>query len=623
MRYGVSSFTPPTSGSTRSVTRPISASKPARTEDADAVDARAPGAALDLEDAALDALIARVEHARAHQLALSGEDLAQLLAALKTLAHLNERLDNSDLTIVKLKRLLGMTRSSESTRDVADKAGGNKDGDRKGGGRNKDGAGAGADDKKNQRGKGRGKGSGGRGPAKPRPKPAPPEVHQHPITGIEKGASCGDCGRGRLYKFEPATFTRVRGNPLYTTERHVMAQLRCNACQKVHTAELPSDVVADGGREQRYGWSAVALMGIMRYFSGEPFFRSMTIQGLLGLSLSASTIFDQCERLSTALNPVYKALKREAAKAAFMHIDDTTHRILEAQPVERTRNGVTRLRSGVYASALLALVHDPPRADGGGGAESDTERSIVVFRTDIGHAGEWLDEILGLRPAGMAAPVVMSDALSSNRTSGHEVVRAGCNAHARRGFHEVSDSYPDEALHALLLYQQVWVNDAHCREQKLSPEARLAYHQEHSAPVMQELHGWCTEQLDSGAAEANGTLGKAMRYVQNHYEALTLFLRVAGAPVDNNVIERLIKLVVRSRKNSHFYRSEVGAGVSDVITSVLASCHENDINGFHYLVALQRHAAAVRKTPERWLPWNYEAAVAEIESGKAEQRAAA
>ena len=45
--------------------------------------------------------------------------------------------------------------------------------------------------------------------------------------------------------------------------------------------------------------------------------------------------------------------------------------------------------------------------------------------------------------------------------------------------------------------------------------------------------------------------------------------------------------------------------MSDVITSVLATCHENAVNGFEYLNAVQRNRAAVRASPERWLPWNY------------------
>jgi len=51
----------------------------------------------------------------------------------------------------------------------------------------------------------------------------------------------------------------------------------------------------------------------------------------------------------------------------------------------------------------------------------------------------------------------------------------------------------------------------------------------------------------------------AMNYVLRHYEALTLFLSVPGAPIDNNRAERLLKLVVRSRKNSGHFKSGIGA----------------------------------------------------------------
>jgi hypothetical protein len=111
---------------------------------------------------------------------------------------------------------------------------------------------------------------------------------------------------------------------------------------------------------------------------------------------------------------------------------------------------------------LFAIVHDPPERSDRAHSDGDTiERRIAVVRTNIGHAGEWLDEVLAHRPCALAAPVVMSDALSANRSVEHEVVRASCNAHARRGFFEVAGSYPDEALHALELYQTVWVADAH------------------------------------------------------------------------------------------------------------------------------------------------------------------
>lgn len=610
MRYRMTTALPsPTSSNSFASPPTVTASLP-QTDNEHGV----ASAALDLDDAALDALIARVEEAREHQLALSPEDLGQLLGALTMLAHVHERLEHSDLTIGKLKKLLGMARSSEKLRDIAKAA--------------KAVAGAGdTDDAEGAAGTGASHGSRGDskhdsrkspGKARAKPKPTPPEVHHHKIERLAKGELCPDCARGRVYKYPPSEFTRIRGNALYTAERHVSERLRCNACQSIHTAALPSEVLADGAAGQQYGYSARAIMGIAKCFGGDPFFRQHTVQGLLGVSLPSSTIFDQCEALSTALNPIYRALQVKAAGADLFYIDDTWHRILEAKPVKKQRGNRTVERSGVYASAMLAIVHeaattaDPASAPTRAPDDESAERRIVLFKTNIGHAGEWLEEILKRRPMSLAAPTVMSDALSSNRVTEREIVAASCNAHGRRGFVDVAASYPHEALHALELYKVIWENERHGIESGLDPEARLAYHQAHSSAPMQALNEWCRTSLESMTVESNSTLGTAMRYIIRHYDELTLFLRKPGVPLDNNEVERLIKLICRSRKNSLFHRSEVGAGISDVITSILATCHDSAVNAFDYLVALQRHSDAVRGSPERWLPWNYEEAMAEV-----------
>jgi len=78
--------------------------------------------------------------------------------------------------------------------------------------------------------------------------------------------------------------------------------------------------------------------------------------------------------------------------------------------------------------------------------------------------------------------------------------------------------------------------------------------------------------------------------------------------VHNNETERVLKLIVRARKNSLFFKTAVGAEIADVITSMLATCHENSVNGFDYLNAVQRNRDAVRASPKEWLPWNYPAA---------------
>ena len=295
--------------------------------------------------------------------------------------------------------------------------------------------------------------------------------------------------------------------------------------------------------------------------------------------------------MANALNPVLKAIKAIATDAPRFYLDDTTNRILTQQPIKKTRGGKERLRSGIYTSACLALTEDQKR--------------LVLFQTNVGHAGEWMEEILKNRDPNKDPPLIMSDALSANQVQGMPTQRALCNAHARRGFAELADQHLDEVIFALEQYQHAWVNDAHCVDNKLSTDERLAYHQAHSLPAMKTLLTWCEEQLNTEVVEANSNLGRAMNYYIRHYEGLIAFCRLPGAPVDNNEIERLIKLIVRGRKNSLFFKTLVGAEISDVITSVLATCHEQNINAFNYLNAVQRNQLAVKASPQRWLPWNY------------------
>ncbi len=81
-------------------------------------------------------------------------------------------------------------------------------------------------------------------------------------------------------------------------------------------------------------------------------------------------------------------------------------------------------------------------------------------------------------------------------------------------------------------------------------------------------------------------------------------------PLDNNPIERALKLIICGRKNALFFKTPAGAAIADVITSVIATAHHARINVFEYLIALQRHAQTVKRQPEQWLPWNGETTLA-------------
>ena len=520
----------------------------------------------DIDSAGLDALIARVSEAKEHQLALSPEDCQLLLDALVTLSSMQDRLANHDVTVHKLRKLLGIEKSTESHSNVTGKP---------------------SKGSKAKRQK----------PRKVLPKATQvkPTVVMHPVTDMTKGDDCPACETGKVYKAPPGNLLRISGHSPFVPEQHVMERLRCNACGAYFTATLPDAVLADGEVGQKYGYSARALMAIHKYFAGLPYYRQGSLQQLLGVSISASTSFDQTELLSDAIYPVYQHLMMLAGNAKHYYMDDTTHRILDAKPIEKkVRNSdKTQMRSGVYASGIIATLED--------------NHDVVLFDTSIGHAGEFIDQILSLRDENIPMPIIMSDALGSNTPTVCAAIAALCNAHARRQFVDVISHFPLEVEYILERYGTIWTNEHDTIAQSLDPTQRLAYHQAHSLPVMAQIKQWGETKLQSEEVEHNSALGRAIRYFIKHYEGLTCFCRIENAKLDNNEIEAMLKIIVRDRRNAMFHRNQTGATIGDIVTSLIATASEAQINVFEYFILLQQEKEAVKANPAKFLPWNYTA----------------
>ena len=112
--------------------------------------------------------------------------------------------------------------------------------------------------------------------------------------------------------------------------------------------------------------------------------------------------------------------------------------------------------------------------------------------------------------------------------------------------------------------------------------------------------------------EPNSGLGEAITYMLKRWDKFTLFLRQAGAPLDNNLCERALKKVILHRKNAMFYKTENGAHVADVYMSLIYTCELCGANPFDYLTELQRHAPEVAANPACWMPWNYRETLAVV-----------
>jgi hypothetical protein len=124
---------------------------------------------------------------------------------------------------------------------------------------------------------------------------------------------------------------------------------------------------------------------------------------------------------------------------------------------------------------------------------------------------------------------------------------------------------------------------------------------------MASLEAWMKQELEEKRIEPNSGLGQAFNYLLSRWEKLTLFLRVRDAPLENNICERAMKMAIRHRRNSLFYRSERGARVGDIYMSLIYTAELHRENPFEYLTSLLAHERLVADGPSDWLPWSYRA----------------
>ena len=232
-------------------------------------------------------------------------------------------------------------------------------------------------------------------------------------------------------------------------------------------------------------------------------------------------------------------------------------------------------------------------------------RRIALFFTGHRHAGENLTAVLQQRASTLGRPIQMCDALSRNVPKAFQTILANCLTHGRRQFVEVASNFPDECLYVLQILKEIYKNDAVAKDQQMSPDQRLTFHQARSQPKMDELEAWLTAQIDERKVEPNSGLGQAIAYMRKHWDQLTLFLRQPGAPLDNNVCEQALKKAILHRKNAYFYKTENGAHVGDLFMSLIHTCELNGVNPFDYLSELNKHPDELATTPADWMPWTY------------------
>jgi transposase len=552
-----------------------------------------PQVRIELSMRDLEAILERVKAA------LSEEEFATLKGALETLEFLTRELEKKRVSVQRLKQLL-FGAATETTRKVIEKVL-----ERVGKGPTGT-ADAGVATGGTQAGPGEKPKGHGRNGADAYCGARRVRV---PLGSLHAGNACPSCKKGTVYaSCQPGVIVRLTGQAPIGGVVYELEKLRCNLCGQVFTAEAP-----EGVGEEKYDAESAAMIEVLKYGAGLPFHRLERLQEDMGILLPAATQWEIVSETAGTLTPALTEMIRQAAQGEVIHNDDTTMKVLTlgsaagqaagvvaAAPTTENRVGPGEAggRTGVFTSGIVSKAGD---------------HEIALFFTGHKHAGENLFDLLQQRSAELGPPIQMCDALSRNVPKELQTLLANCLAHGRRRFVDVAGSFPEECIHVLEILKDVYANDAIARDRGMSPEERLGFHQAQSGPRMADLEAWMKAQIEDRKVEPNSSLGEAIAYMRKHWNELTLFLRVPGAPLDNNVCERALKKAILHRKNAYFYKTENGARVGDLFMSLIHTCQLNGVNPFHYLTELQKHASELAAAPADWMPWNY---LRTLESGQ-------
>jgi hypothetical protein len=520
---------------------------------------------IDVSTAELEALL---EQGRP---SLSEDGYQKLRAAIRTLGYVTELLEKQETTLAKLRELL-CPASTEKTETVLQQAGMD------------------TGEKKSRTPEGNSRKKPGHG------RHSAADYHGANQVAVlhgslKAGDPCPDAQcSGKVYaQRDPGVLVRIKGQAPLAATVYELEKLRCNLCGNVYTAATPPEA-----GEKKYDESASSMMVLLRYGSGFPWYRLQGLERSLGIPLPVATQSEIAAATAVILQPALGEFLRQAAQGEVVHNDDTSMRVLS---LDRDAD-IAPERTGVFTSGLVWIFRG---------------RRIALFFTGCKHAGENLATVLRQRSPDLPRPIQMCDALSRNEPNVPESLvplLGNCNAHSRRNFVKVTPSFPEECRFVLERLREVYGFDAEVRG--MSMEERLQFHQVHSKPVMEKLHTWCQAQFEERKVEPNSGLGQAISYLLKHWKKLTLFLRVAGVPLDNNLVERALKKAILHRKNSLFYKTRKGAQMGDLFMSLIHTCELNGVNPFDYLTELQRHAEELKRSPSEWMPWNYRETLARL-----------
>jgi transposase len=182
--------------------------------------------------------------------------------------------------------------------------------------------------------------------------------------------------------------------------------------------------------------------------------------------------------------------------------------------------------------------------------------------------------------------------------------RIGCAAHCRRKFRRALRDGDRRAIPFIAQFRRLYRIEAQTKD--LTPQERHQVRQREAAPI------WTQLEKDAQALQPqllpHSSLGKAVSYLINEYQALIGYLESGTYQIDNNLVENSVRVPAVGRRRWLFVGHPDAGWRSAVIYSLIISCRRRGINPQAYLTDVLRRLPGLNITqigqllPEHWKP---------------------
>ena len=413
---------------------------------------------------------------------------------------------------------------------------------------------------------------------RPRSEQLPAHLPRYEVTAEAPPAEqrCATHGPRRLIGYDltetleferPKLRVRVTKYPKFVCADHA----ECG----VGAAPRPASLVEGN----RYDTSVAAEIITGKYAYHMPVYREQDYFAGSGWLPGRSTLLNIMSSAAYVLEPLYLHYADHVRSAPVVPTDETPVMLLLPPEIPALKAGdvkAQRIHEVLSAARAANKSHVSARMWAYRSLDAD---GANVFDFQISRRRDGPQEFLR-NYAGTLLGDCYSGFESIALASDRRIVRAACNAHARRKVFEALEYQPLEAARLLAWYRQLY--DIEDRARGKTADEVLTLRRASSVSIMDQMRAW----LDGDAARAvlpKSPLGQALGYLKNQWDALTVFLGDGRVPIDNNETEQLMKQVATGRKNWLFIGSVEAGYRAAILMTIVSTAHRYHLDIWRYV----------------------------------------